>query len=141
MPDNEETKPNTVPFDFSAYPADTLFYDRREGQERRHRQDALAKTEPVALPSKPKERREKKERRRRVDPTTFDKNYSDSEIEFMNAMQSFKDQTGKQFPAYGEVLQVAQRLGYRKVERGPGDLDTPRVVTWRGQVVAPRNGP
>jgi hypothetical protein len=36
-------------------------------------------------------------------------------MEFMNAMQRFKDQAGKSFPTYGEVLQVAYSLGYRKV--------------------------
>ena len=35
-------------------------------------------------------------------------------MEFMNAMQQFKDRTGKAFPSYGEVLGVAETLGYRK---------------------------
>ncbi len=35
-------------------------------------------------------------------------------MEFMNAVQRFKEQSGKGFPTYGEVLKVAVGLGYRK---------------------------
>ena len=55
------------------------------------------------------ERRAKKERRRRVDPTTFEKQYTEDEIEFMTAMQGFKIQSGKAFPTHGDILQVALR--------------------------------
>ena len=77
MSDTNETLPESTKFDFSAYPADTLFYDRRSGLERRDRM-----VPPVAevLPAKPMERRAKKERRRRIDPTTFEKQYADDEI-------------------------------------------------------------
>lgn len=64
--------------------------------------------------AKKPERRARKERRRRVDPTTFEKQYSDDEIEFMNAIQYFKTQTGRSFPSYGDVLRIAASLGYRK---------------------------
>jgi hypothetical protein len=33
----------------------------------------------------------------------------------MNAMQRFKEQSGKQFPTYADVLKVAATLGYRRV--------------------------
>ena len=65
-------------------------------------------------PRAPSERRAKKDRRRRIDPTTFEKQYTDDELEFMNAMQRFKMQSGKSFPSHGEVLRVAFSLGYRK---------------------------
>jgi hypothetical protein len=106
MSDTTET-PETAPnFDFSAYPPDTLFYDRRSGLDRR---DA-----PGSTPTPHPERRAKKDRRRRVDPTTFEKQYSDDEMEFMNAMQQFKVRSCKTFPSAGEVLLVALELGYRK---------------------------
>jgi hypothetical protein len=35
-------------------------------------------------------------------------------MEFMNAMQRFKELSGKTFPSYGEVLKVAIMLGYRR---------------------------
>ena len=70
------------------------------------------------------ERREKKERRRRIDPTTFEKQYTDEEMEFMNAMQRFKELSGKTFPSHGDVLKVAIMLGYR---RATFEFDLPPV--------------
>ena len=71
-----------------------------------------ANRRPMATASS--ERRQKKERRRRIDPTTFEKQYTDDEMEFMNAMQRFKELSGKTFPTYGDVLKVAVSLGYRR---------------------------
>ncbi len=65
------------------------------------------------------ERRQKKDRRRRIDPTTFEKQYTDDEMEFMNAMQRFKELSGKTFPTYGDVIKVAVSLGYRRVVDEP----------------------
>jgi hypothetical protein len=122
MAAKEETPGDVVKFEFSAFPADTLFFDRREGRERRA--DALHTTPaphhaPQVLDGSTQapERRAKKERRRRIDPTTFEKQYTDDELEFMNAMQRFKVQNGKSFPSHGEVLRVALSLGYRRVVR------------------------
>ena len=47
MADTEETPPETPKFDFTAYPTDTLFYDRRSGLERRD-WPAPKPVEPVA---------------------------------------------------------------------------------------------
>ena len=112
MSDAEQTPPATPKFDFTAFPPDTCFYDRRTGLERR---DA-PRPEPVAevVPAAPRERRARKERRRRIDPTTFEKQYTDDELEFMNAMQQYKTRTGKPFPSHGDVLRIAAGLGYRK---------------------------
>jgi hypothetical protein len=109
MPDNQETKQSEAIFDFTAYPPDTLFHERRTVLERRQ-------PDPPVVEAKPnRERRARTERRRRVDPTTFEKQYSPEELEFMNAMQQFKLRSGKPFPSYGEVLQVAMSLGYRRL--------------------------
>src|SRR5262245_27713789 len=108
MPVNPETNPPEDIFDFTAYPADTLFHDRREGRDRRQ--------DPHSNHATTRERRARPERRRRVDPTTFEKQYSNDELEFMNAIQTFKVQSGKTFPSYGEVLQIALRLGYQRKE-------------------------
>ena len=67
--------------------------------------------------------RRRKERRRRVDPTTFEKQYTPDELEFMNAMQHFKVQTGQTFPTHGDVLRIARVLGYRRV--APPDPEPP----------------
>lgn len=55
-------------------------------------------------------------RRRFVDPSTCDREYSDAEMEFMKAMQAFKVRSGRPFPSCGEVLAVLESLGYRKPE-------------------------
>jgi hypothetical protein len=113
MFDHDETKQEPEKFDFSAFPPDTLFHERREKLDRRSRADA--KHDDASSPRPPAERRTKKERRRRIDPTTFEKQYTEDELEFMNAMQRFKVQTGKSFPTHGDVLKVAFALGYRKL--------------------------
>lgn len=116
----EDPKPEAGSFDFSAYPPNSVFHERREGKDRRGPAEARVKVEaPVEVPAEAKparggERREKKERRKRIDPTTFEKQYTDDELEFMNAMQRYKELSGKSFPTYAEVIKVAVGLGYRK---------------------------
>jgi hypothetical protein len=56
-------------------------------------------------------------RRRFVDPTTCEREYSVEEIEFMHAMQDYKKSSGRMFPTWSEVLEVIRALGYEK-----GDL-------------------
>ena len=115
MSDNPETPPEPPKFDFSAFPPDTLFYDRRSGLERRDwPAPQVVAPPPEAPPKTPGERRARKERRRRIDPTTFEKQYTEDEIEFMTAVQQFKTHTGKSFPSHGDILRIAARLGYRK---------------------------
>ena len=119
-PRSEETNLAAPPFDFYAFPDDTLFLDRRTLPDRRGKPGREPR--PEATPAAPKAR---KERRRRVDPTTFEKQYSPDEIEFMNAIQDFKNQSGKAFPSHGDVLRVALRLGYRQPFLADDELETP----------------
>ncbi len=60
--------------------------------------------------------RRKVERRRQIDPTTCERDYSLDEVEFMSAMDTYKRRSGRQFPTWSEVLEVVRSLGYRKVE-------------------------
>ena len=101
MADNRSTFPGGSEFDFGKYPKDSCFHDRRE----------------LPGPTRPP----RKERRRRIDPTTFEKQYTPEELEFMNAMQQFKVRSGKTFPSYGEVLHVARSLGYTKINPDAAD--------------------
>ncbi|QEH32911.1 hypothetical protein OJF2_13960 [Aquisphaera giovannonii] len=55
-------------------------------------------------------------RRRSIDPTTCDSDYSAAETEFMQAMAEYKERSGRMFPTWSEVLEVLQGLGYAKVE-------------------------
>lgn len=65
-------------------------------------------------------------RRRNVDPTTTDRDYSPEEMEFLRAMQEYKRRSGRMFPTWSEVLEVLMSLGYRKpIEADEEDLAVP----------------
>jgi len=119
-PQESETKPGAETFDFSAFPADTLFLDRRTLPGRSGFPPRTGDT-PASTPTP----RPHKERRRRVDPTTFEKQYTEDEIEFMNAVQDYKSRSGKMFPSHGDILKVALRLGYRKP--APVDVESATI--------------
>ena len=73
---------------------------------------------PVAIDRRNKadvERRKGGERRRQVDPTTCERDYTDEEIAFMKAMDQYKRDNRRPFPTWSEVLEVLRALGYRKV--------------------------
>lgn len=70
------------------------------------------------------DRREKQERRRQIDPTTCERDYSGAEVEFMRAMDDYKRKSGRPFPTWSEVLEVMMSLGYRKVA-------DPSQMEWR----------
>ena len=121
MSDKDQTPPSDPKFDPSSIQSDSLVHERRW---RQRRGPAPQDGQGAATVQPAGERRVKKERRRRIDPTTFEKQYTDDELEFMNAMQRYKVQTGKSFPTHGEVLMIARQLGYRKDQAGQpaGDL-------------------
>lgn len=52
--------------------------------------------------------------RSRIDPCTCDIKYSSDEIEFMMAMQRYKEENRRPFPTWKEVLEVVLKLGYVK---------------------------
>jgi hypothetical protein len=55
------------------------------------------------------------QRRRQIDPTTCERDYSDEEVAFMNAMDEYKRKSGRMFPTCSEVLEVIRGLGYVKL--------------------------
>lgn len=57
---------------------------------------------------------EKVQRRRQIDPTTCERDYSADEIEFMNALDLYKRMNGRMFPTCSEILEVIKSLGYVK---------------------------
>jgi hypothetical protein len=61
------------------------------------------------------ERRAKVQRRRQIDPTTCERDYSVQEVEFMNAMDEYKRKNGRMFPTCSEVLEVIRSLGYVQI--------------------------
>lgn len=93
-----------------------LKVDRRVGLNRRLRNDRRNGT---GLPPQGEERRlttprRKVERRRQIDPTTCERDYSGDEVEFMRAMDEYKRRSGRPFPTWSEVLEVIRGLGYAK---------------------------
>ena len=84
---------------------------------------------PASMDMSIQERREiidrrRQDRRRQIDPTTCERDYSDNEVEFMKAMDDYKRKSGRPFPTWSEVLEVMMSLGYRKVA-------DPSTMEWR----------
>ncbi|MDP6553595.1 MAG: hypothetical protein QGG71_02950 [Pirellulaceae bacterium] len=88
--------------------------DRRTPSDRRDSTERRSKSEPVGEDRRDEVRR-KVPRRRQIDPTTCERDYSDAEIEFMQAMDDYKRANGRMFPTCSEILEVLQKLGYDKV--------------------------
>ncbi|MDZ4849070.1 MAG: hypothetical protein SGI77_07230 [Pirellulaceae bacterium] len=80
--------------------------DRRRGDRR---------DKPVRPESKtPVEPRRKVQRRRQIDPTTCERDYTNDEVEFMQAIETYKRKNGRMFPTCSEVLEVIRSLGYAR---------------------------
>jgi hypothetical protein len=68
-------------------------------------------------------------RRRFVDPTTCERDYSLAEMEFMQAMHEYKQKSGRMFPTWSEVLEVLRGLGYEKPARASSAVTSEAVPT------------
>jgi hypothetical protein len=99
---------------------DVITLDRRRGERR-------GSDEPNGQEQTAGGRR-KKQRRRHIDPTTCERDYTNDEIEFMRAMDDYKNRSGRMFPTCSEVLEVVRDLGYVRLtdqERQCLGLDEP----------------
>jgi hypothetical protein len=99
--------------------------DRRVGGDRRRRTDRRVKNEPVEVERRVLQRRAKVNRRRQIDPTTCERDYTSDELEFMTALDQYKRRSGRMFPTCSEVLEVLRGLGYvkrRERHDNPPDL-------------------
>jgi len=90
--------------------------NRRSSSDRRRGGDRRKKDVPVAVERRVEQRR-KVQRRRQIDPTTCERDYTADEMEFMNALDAYKRSSGRMFPTCSEVLEVIRSLGYRKVSQ------------------------
>lgn len=88
--------------------------DRRAAADRREGSDRRKTNKPVAVERRATERR-KVPRRRQIDPTTCERDYSGDEIEFMQALDNYKRANGRMFPTCSEILEVIRGLGYIRV--------------------------
>jgi len=96
--------------------------ERRKGARRQ-------KPVPVVVERREGERREKVNRRRQIDPTTCERDYTADEVEFMHALDAYKRSSGRMFPTCSEVLEVLRGLGYAKT--------APGLAGMAGQKMAP----
>jgi hypothetical protein len=94
-----------------SFAEDEVSIDRR----RMDRRDDSARTEESSSAAPKLERRKKVNRRRQIDPTTCERDYTDQEVEFMNALDDYKRKSGRMFPTCSEVLEVLRGLGYVKL--------------------------
>jgi hypothetical protein len=85
--------------------------DRRAKSERRG-DDRRKQKQPIPVERRQGVRREKVQRRRQIDPTTCERDYSNDEIEFMQALDAYKRANGRMFPTCSEILEVIRDLGY-----------------------------
>ncbi len=95
--------------------SDTVTADRRDRSRRVRVERRGSPAEAFTGEERRSDDRRKVERRRMIDPTTCERDYSDPEVEFMRAMDDYKRRSGRQFPTWSEVLEVIRDLGYRKV--------------------------
>jgi hypothetical protein len=86
--------------------------DRRRQDRRQDDRETVAEG---SADSPKLQRREKVNRRRQIDPTTCERDYTENEVEFMNALDEYKRKSGRMFPTCSEVLEVVRSLGYVKV--------------------------
>ena len=109
--------------------ADDVSLERRNKQSDRRGQDRRMSEQPVAVERRQLERREKVSRRRQIDPTTCEREYSVEEVEFMNALDQYKRTSGRMFPTCSEVLEVIRGLGYVKAHHAPVAAAVEETVT------------
>ncbi len=93
--------------------SDEATINRRMKSDRRA-DDRRQASQPIEVERRTGERREKVQRRRQIDPTTCERDYTTDEVEFMNALEHYKRVNGRMFPTCSEVLEVVRSLGYTK---------------------------
>ncbi len=95
-----------------SFPPELCVTERR-GNDRRKRAIPVAVERRTGADRR--DEKDKGERRRQIDPTTCERDYSSDEIDFMKAMDQYKRDNRRPFPTWSEVLEVLRAMGYRKV--------------------------
>ncbi len=104
MPDSRKPDPGKRPEPPDADPCDTPLIIDSNGVQ----QDAMQ------CAGNESESRRVARLRRRIDPDTCERDYTDEEIVFMKAMDAYKRKHRRPFPTWSEVLDVLKTLGYHK---------------------------
>ena len=116
--------------------------ERRITKDRRSESERRTQDVPVAADARKSERRNKAPRRRQIDPTTCERDYSADEIEFMHALDEYKRANGRMFPTCSEILEVIRGLGYERIvpplmEPSTVTTDAPMDTVTHGSTEAP----
>jgi hypothetical protein len=82
--------------------------------ERTEVAEAWVNREASAQASRASAARHASGRRRFIDPATCERDYSAAELEFMDAIETYKRASGRPFPTWSEVLKVLRGLGYER---------------------------
>ncbi len=101
---------------------------RRDKNDTTDATDKIADVDVKKSPAKHRDEEAKRtQRRRQIDPTTCERDYSADEIEFMKALDDYKRGSGRMFPTCSEILEVFKSLGYVKIARSETtEKSTPR---------------
>jgi len=115
-------------------PSNTSFKSETNAStDKHHRIDSsCTKEEPIF--SEPTSG-QKKFRRRHIDPTTCERDYTVQEREFMLALDDYKRASGRMFPTCSEILEVIRNLGYVQYDLQPRS-DLPAVSNKSGLLVS-----
>ena len=92
--------------------------DRRNPSDRRHREPM---PENMAKLIAEEKRKVRVQRRRQIDPTTCERDYSGDEIAFMQAMDEYKRKNGRMFPTCSEILEVVRSICLLYTSPSPRD--------------------
>ena len=90
--------------------------DRRSalGGDQRESPDRRVEDQPIKVERRQLQRRKKVNRRRQIDPTTCERDYTTDEVEFMQALDEYKRKNGRMFPTCSEILEVVRDIGYSR---------------------------
>ena len=115
--------------------------NRRAPGDRRTVSDRRKTSQPVPVERRNLQRRVKVNRRRQIDPTTCERDYTAEEIEFMAALDAYKRSSGRMFPTCSEILEVVRGLGYEKRPASPPlPSPTPELAAPYGSLEKPQPG-
>lgn len=112
-------------FDVGKSQSTSVAVDRRAKSDRRTGEDRRKQNQPVAVERRQGQRREKVARRRQIDPTTCERDYTEEEVAFMQALDAYKRSSGRMFPTCSEILEVVRSLGYVRVTAQPAASPQP----------------
>ena len=108
---------------------ETIEMERRDSSDRRDRDDSDRRQQDLSVDGERRgDERRKVQRRRKIDPTTCERDYSQDEIAFMTALDQYKRDSGRMFPTCSEILEVIRGLGYLRLDESGVPVEAPLLA-------------